>query len=125
MTFVNDGANTHDIISATGGAAQQSFGDSVVNFKPGDSLLVLGFGAGSQNSPLPLPPGVTETDFGTASSELNIDFNGGTTPRDMSYLRTFRYSSLRLPIMYQLELIHGYPSSCLPSQNPSPRGHSR
>jgi hypothetical protein len=109
MTFVNDGANTHDIISATGGAAQQSFGDSVVNFKPGDSLLVLGFGAGSQNSPLPLPPGVTETAFGTASSELNIDFNGGTTPTGHVVFENISLQQLALTHHVSTGTDHGVP----------------
>jgi hypothetical protein len=79
MTFVNAGANTTDIIQATGGAAQHTFTDSVINFMPGDRLFVLGFTASSQN-PFGLPQGVTETAFGPGGSELNIDFNGGTTP---------------------------------------------
>jgi hypothetical protein len=78
MTFLNEGTNTTDIIQATGGPALQSFVDSVVDFKTGDSLIVLGY-TGTQNPLLPLPPGVTETAFGVWS-ELNIDFNGGTAP---------------------------------------------
>jgi hypothetical protein len=78
MSFINEGTNTSDIIQATGGPAQQSFVDSVVDFKAGDRLEVLGYG-GTQTPPLPFPPGVTETALG-ALSELNIDFNGGNAP---------------------------------------------
>jgi hypothetical protein len=108
MTFVNDGAATSDIIQATGGAAQHSFFDSVVNFMPGDRLLVLGFSASSQNPLLPLPPGVTETAFG-AWSELNIDFNGGTAPTGHVLFENISSQQLALTHHVSTGTDHGVP----------------
>jgi hypothetical protein len=107
MTFVNDGTNTRDIISATGGAAQHSFFDSVVNFMPGDRLFVLGFTDSSQNS-LGLPKGVTETAFG-AWSVLNIDFNGGTAPTGHVLFENISIQQLALTHHVSTGTDHGIP----------------
>jgi len=108
MTFVNFGSNTSDTIQATGGAGQQSFHDTVVNFKAGDKLLVLGFPNGPQTPLLLLPPGITETAVG-ASSQLNLDFAGGAAPTATVLFSGVSLQELSLGHHVSTGIDHGIP----------------
>jgi hypothetical protein len=110
MTFLNEGTDTTDRIQATGGGAQHSFTDSVLDFSSGDRLEVLGYSA-APNPLLPLPPGVTETAFGSFS-ELNIDFNGGNAPTG-HIIFNMSLPELVLTHKVSTETISGVPSLVL------------
>jgi len=93
MTFVNMGQNTSDNIVAD----LKNFNDTVINFKAGDHLFVLGFGQ-IPTPPLPFPPGVNEVSTGAISSQLQIDFAGGA-----AYTAFVNFQGVSLP---QLQRTH-------------------